>query len=55
MKKSIESLDSREQLSAFDKAEKKRYQKLAKAPESSDKKYSDLNLNGTTMKEILGF
>ena len=39
--------------SAFERAERIRYEKLAKAPVYSGKSYPDLNLNGTTHKEIL--
>ena len=41
-------------LSAFEIAEQKRYQKLAASPVNTGKSYSDLNLDGTTHKEILG-
>ena len=43
-----------ENLSAFEIAEKKRYEKLAASPVSTGKKYPSLNLDGTTHKEILG-
>lgn len=39
---------------AFDTAEKKRYEKLQKAPQEYGPSYTDLNLDGATMQEILG-
>ena len=43
------------QLSAFEIADKKRYEKLAAAsPVNTGKNYPDLNPDGTTQKEILG-
>ena len=39
--------------SAIEIAERIRYEKLRNAPKESGVNYSDLNLNGCTMKEIL--
>ena len=40
---------------AFELAEKKRYEKLRRASLDYGPTYATLNLNGETMKEILGY
>ena len=40
---------------AFKTAEAKRYETLRRAPHDCGPIYADVNLNGETMKEILGY
>ena len=55
-KRNLESSigSSKKHHSAFEIAERKRYQKLKKSPSlKSDKIYPELDLDGTTISEIL--
>lgn len=48
-------LDSTKGLSTFEKAENIRFQNLANAPVLTGPEYGELNLDGCTVKEILGY
>ena len=53
MSKNFEEATASKHETAFERAERIRYEKLRNSPKESEVKYSNLNLNGCTMKEIL--